>query len=152
MNNKHLSKAKRIDNGEWIVGNLIYSEDTDKDFRAIIIPVTDSDMYVDRDEKNLGFENWFKVDESTICQCTGREDEWEHDVFYCDDTWYEIEFCKESLTWDAVSVFSSESIELGEFDPEEYVKLGNSIDNPELLEPVNDYEECTELELNIEDR
>lgn len=84
--------------------------------------------------KGIVAPEMYAVDPSTICQCTGRNDEWEHDVFQCDYERYEIKFCEDSLTWEAVSVFSSESIELGEFNPSEYVRLGNSVDNPELLE------------------
>lgn len=61
-------KAKCLDNGEWVEGNLLHTE-------------------------TLTFITWFengfrrleKVDPSTICQFTGLEDEngnsiWEHDI------------------------------------------------------------------------
>lgn len=149
MNSRLLFKAKRIDweelpkEQQWVQGSVIYDGVTGKYFMHVYGNSVNESNKVN-EEGCLSFVA-YEIDSETICQCTGREDEWEHDIFYCDDTWYEIEFCKDSLTWDAVSVFSSESIELGEFDPDEYVKLGNSIDNPELLEPVNDYEECGEL-------
>ena len=92
------------------------------------------DEYSSLNGQSYGFGGFKLVDPSTICQCTGREDEWEHDIFQCDDERYEIQFCEDSLTWEAVSVFSSESISLGEFDSTEYVRIGNAIDNPELLE------------------
>ena len=138
MNGRYLYRAKRTDNGEWAEGNLVWSDDADDDYKAIIIPATGSNMFT-RGGSNvdLGFEKWYRVDPATICQCTGRKDEWEHDIFQCDDEQYEIQFCEDSLTWEAVSIFFSESIDLGEFSPSEYVRLGNSIDNQELLEASN---------------
>ncbi len=117
MNDRYLCRAKRTDNGEWITGNLIDSPDG----RNAI-------------SETSGDWGLYEVDTSTICYSTGRKDEWEHDIFQCDDERYEIKFREDSLTWEAVSVFSSESIGLGEFSQSEYVRLGNSIDNPELLE------------------
>lgn len=131
MNDRYLYRAKRMDNGEWIVGILIIFEEIAyimEDENTYIRAYYDGGDCVDFDMRA------YKVDPSTICQCTGRNDEWEHDIFQCDDDRYEIKFCEYSLTWEAVSVFSSESIGLGEFSQSEYVRLGNSIDNPELLE------------------
>ena len=132
MNDRYLYRAKRTDNGEWIVGNRIDDGVTGQVFiHAAGNTVNESDKV--GEDGCLRFVA-FEVDPSTICQCTGCSDEWEHDIFQYDDERYEIQFCEDSLTWEAVSVFSSESIGLGEFSPSEYVRLGNSIDNPELLE------------------
>lgn len=38
MENRFLSRAKRIDNGEWVQGNLIRSSDAEDGYEAIIIP------------------------------------------------------------------------------------------------------------------
>ena len=46
---------------------------------------------------------------------------------------YQIEFDGEELTWQAESLFYSDSIELGEFSPDEIDVIGNIFDNPELL-------------------
>ena len=120
MNDRYLYRAKRTDNGEWVEGFLM-------DDNYINTPFNDNDV-------GGRFDDPVEVDPSTICQCTGRNDEWEHDIFQYDDERYEIQFCEYSLTWEAVSVFSSESIGLGEFSPSEYARIGNSIDNTELLE------------------
>lgn len=82
---ENLYKAKRLDNGEWVEGNLLLSEDAEKDFRAIIVPVRGSNMFTDRDDKDLGIEVWYQVDPDTICRYTGREDRngrkvWENDI------------------------------------------------------------------------
>ena len=86
MNDRYLYRAKRIDNGEWVEGNLVLSYDADDDYKAIIIPTTDSNMFTRGGARgDLGFENWCRVDPSTICQCTGLNDRngnliWENDI------------------------------------------------------------------------
>lgn len=117
MRDRYLYKAKRTDNGEWVTGNLVDSPDGRN-----AISETSGDWKL------------HEVDTSTICQCTGRDDEWEHDIFICEGEAYEIMFDEDSLVWIAVSVFSPESIYLGEFGRKDYVRVGNAIDNPELLE------------------
>lgn len=83
-----LFKAKRIDNGEWVEGNIILSKDADEEYKAIIIPSVNSNMFTDdRGNEDLGFKNWYNVDPSTICQYTGLTDKnsqkiWENDVVY----------------------------------------------------------------------
>lgn len=74
------------------------------------------------------------IEEETICQCTGYEGIYEKDIFQCDDERYVVEWCDYSLSWKASAVGRSESISLGEFDPDEIDVIGNAIDNPELLE------------------
>lgn len=45
MNDRYLFKAKRVDNGEWVQGNLILSNDAEDGYRAIIIPTNNSNMF-----------------------------------------------------------------------------------------------------------
>ena len=88
MEDRYLFKAKRIDNGEWVQGNLIQSCDATDGWETIIIPIKNSNMFtkhIKRGYGNLGFENWYRVDPSTICQCTGLKDKngnliWENDI------------------------------------------------------------------------
>lgn len=93
-----LFKAKRIDNGEWVEGNIILSKDADEEYKAIIIPSVNSNMFTeDSGNEDLGFENWYKVDQSTICQYTGLTDKngqkiWENDVVKCIDKNSDSEF------------------------------------------------------------
>lgn len=132
MNDKYLYKAKRIDNGEWVIGNRIDDYITGQVFiHAVGNSVNESNKI--GEEGFLRFVA-FEVDSSTICQCTGRNDEWEHDIFVCEEDVYEILYCEDSLSWIAASVFDSDSIDLGEFYQKDYICIGNEIDNPELLE------------------
>lgn len=69
MNNRHLYKAKRLDNGEWVEGYLFFSWE-----RAYILWGTTNDV-----------PNMVEVDPSTLCQCTGLKDKngkpiWENDI------------------------------------------------------------------------
>lgn len=88
MEDRYLFKAKRLDDGEWVQGNLIQSCDATDGWESIIIPVKNSNMFtkhIGHGYGNLGFENWYRVNPSTICRCTGREDKngkliWENEI------------------------------------------------------------------------
>lgn len=91
---RDLFRGKRVDNGEWIIGNRIDSEVTGQ----IFIHMTGSN----KDERdNIGKTGYslfgysmfvaFEVDPTTICRCTGRDDKngkliWEHDAVKYGDT------------------------------------------------------------------
>ena len=127
MSNRHLYKAKRTDNGEWVEGNLTTDEQNkDKCFIGYVFGTNDDGTPHDFDIA--------PVDPSTICQCTGYKGIWENDIFQCDNERYMIVFSDADLTWNAESIFSSESIELGEFCSSEIEVIGNVFDNLELLE------------------
>ena len=69
IEDRYLYRAKRIDNGEWVEGNLVWSDDADNDYKAIIIPSVNSNMFTRGGARgDLGFENWYRVDPSTICR------------------------------------------------------------------------------------
>ena len=69
-----------------------------------------------------------QVKEDTICQSTGRENEFEYDVVQLvddDEDVYLIIYNDEDLAWQMLSVYGSDMIDLGEIKPDQYVKLGN---------------------------
>ena len=132
MEDRYLFKAKRLDNGEWVVGYIARYGHTGKE-KYYIIPSYASDLYA------------IEVDPSTICQCTGFKDKndkliWDNDIAkdekgnlykafwqknYYQYSWICIKsnFLPSGAQWNLWSIKSFE-IEV----------IGNIFDNPELLE------------------
>ena len=148
MNDRWIFKAKRKDNGEWVEGNLVWSDDADDDYKAIIIPTTGSNMFT-RGGANgdLGFEKWYRVDPSTICQCTGLKDKngkliWENDIvsfldMYSTENGYSERGCVGKVVWDdeTISFQVTNRLSAESYDVlDECLVIGNIFDNKELLE------------------
>lgn len=150
-------KAKRVDNGEWVIGNLI----TNVFFRLgqsipyILCPdKAEYDCFEDFTEENGIFE----VRPSTICQCTGLKDKngnliWENDITNC----IEAE-CYGEIVWNEseAGFYFNVLLEDGTYEEEhiyDYVDcmdvIGNIFDNPELLES-EEFETDGELEENCD--
>ena len=137
MENRYLFRGKRIDNGEWVEGYLSYPFCTEKGNESYYFYAKDS----------LGFFCRCVVDAATICQCTGLKDKsgrriYENDIVAYWDT-YSTESgqaeadCIGKVVWDDETIsfqvtnrLSAESYEV----LEECSVIGNTIDNPELLE------------------
>ena len=66
MEDRYLFKAKRLDNGEWVKGALVY-DDMDKLYRIITEIDYSTGTCITTDKAP-------RVDASTICQCTGLKD------------------------------------------------------------------------------
>ena len=147
MNDRYLYRAKRTDNGEWIVGNRIDDGVTGQVFiHAAGNTVNESDKV--GEDGCLRFVA-FEVDPSTICQCTGLKDKngtliWENDIMvaHLDDSfpedttyarvvWNNNGFCTKEQGSEDISP-------LDKFDQEYFEVCGNIFDNPELLEVEND--------------
>ena len=142
-----LFRAKRIDNGEWVIGSLVLSDDADEEYKAIIIPSVNSNMFTRESyNEDLGFENWYKVDQSTICQCTGLKDKngkliWENDVVgfwdaYSTENGHAEMDCIGKVVWDDETIsfqvtnrLCAESHEV----LDECCVIGNIFDNHELM-------------------
>lgn len=146
MKDRYLFRGKRIDNGEWVQGNLVHSEDSEYGWETLIIPVVESNMYTDGGIRgNLGFENWFQVDKNTICQCTGLKDKngrviWENDIVKDDKGNFYKAFWQEKYYQFSWVCVKSEKLPMGArwslncFRGYEMEIIGNIFDNPELLE------------------
>lgn len=133
MENRFLSRGKRIDNGEWVEGYLSYPFCTKKGNESYYFYAKDS----------LGFFCRCVVDASTICQCTGLKDKngkliWENDIVNCMDA-----ECCGYISWNEseAGFYFDVLLEDGRFEEEHIYDyqdcmevIGNNFDNPELLE------------------
>lgn len=145
MEDRYLFKAKRVDNGEWVKGALVY-DDRDKLYRII----TEIDYSTGT---CLTTDNAPRVDKSTICQCTGLKDKngkliWENDIIKTFDAGEEcclskIIFADTSLGygWKTTDIKSLskynnnlfKEVSFGSFDSKSTEIVGNIFDNAELL-------------------
>lgn len=132
MQDRYLFRAKRLDNGEWVQGYLYGIWER----RYILWGMTND------------IPDMVEVDPSTICRCTGRTDRdekliFEHDVIVYLDTYstesgYAEADCAGEVLWDeetlSFQVTNRLSAESWEVIDGECKVIGNTIDNPELLE------------------
>lgn len=135
MQERYLFKAKRIKDAQWIEGYLIYS------FTGVPFIITEYDhilALVARDE----------IDPETICQCTGLKDKngnmiWENDIVaywdsYSTENGLAEADCIGKVVWDdetiSFQVTNRLSAESYEVLDDECSVIGNTFDNPELLE------------------
>lgn len=128
MENRYLFRGKRIDTGEWVFG--LPSCDEDGEIEEIEV-WSEDDI------------NFYSVDPSTVCQCTGLKDKngnliWENDITNCMD-----EECCGYISWNEseAGFYFDVLLEDGRFEEEHIYDyqdcmevIGNNFDNPELLE------------------
>ena len=148
MESRYLYRGKRIDNGEWAEGNLIQNSDAEDGWEAIIIPTKNSNMFtkhIKHGYGDLGYENWYRVDPSTVCQCTGLKDKngkliFENDIMeaHIDEDFPE-DVSRFKVEWNGKGWVENhpdcvDREYLDDFDTEHFKVVGNIFDNPELLE------------------
>ena len=135
MEDRYLFKAKRLDNGEWVQGALVY-DDMDKLYRIITEIDYSTGTCITTDKAP-------RVDASTICQCTGLKDKngkliWENDIVNC-----LAEECCGYISWNEneAGFYFNILLEDGKFEEEHVYDyqdcmeiIGNIFDNKELLE------------------
>ena len=141
MKDRYLFKAKRLDNGEWVQGNILLDIEKNKPSETYrIYPVDHVDICR-------------IVDETTICQCTGLKDKngkliWENDILH-NGNYFVVKWNAPCARFD-ILLNNSHNIPIGKWEPmicdwknndiKEYRKsvdyevIGNILDNPELLE------------------
>lgn len=129
MNREILFKAKRIDNGEWVEGDLLHTRCDD------IVLISD---YKD---------HAFRCDANTICQYTGLTDKnsrkiWENDVLVekhkgIVTVKYHAVFDLEEGAW-MLETKSGARYGIGAVNQRNYEVIGNIFDNPDLLEVRNE--------------
>ena len=133
MEDRYLFKAKRVYNGgKWVQGYYVKGLDMyDKEVHLIFGPNT---MFYSSGET----DGWYKVDPSTICQCTGLRDKngkliWENDIVKINNSKGNV-----LITFGDFEIICTIPNEKYykhrlEYDTE-YEVVGNVFDNPELLE------------------
>lgn len=142
MEDRYLFKAKRLDNGEWIIGSLIQNPFF-KGVRSWISSEQEDKTRLKSISRTQALWNSIEVDSSTICQCTGLKDKngkliWENDIANC-----LTEECCGYICWNEseAGFYFNVLLEDGTYEEEhiyDYVDcmdvIGNIFDNPELLE------------------
>ena len=153
MQDRYLFRGKRIDNGEWVIGNCIDDGVTGQVFiHTVGNSVNESDKV--GEEGCLQFVA-FEVAPTTICQCTGLKDKngkliWENDIVkdLFSDTAAPIRYgsyqsCFDSTKVEHVGFYVDWSGKYNKNYRKDLVYwihmvdaelIGNTIDNPELLE------------------
>ena len=137
MEDRYLFKAKRLDNGEWVQGYLVY-DNRDKLYRIIMDIQYSTGTCITTD-------NAPRVDSSTICQCTGLKDKngkliWENDIMVAhldkdnpEDITYVIVAWREN-GWVTIENGSDDLNPIDDFTTENFEVVSTRFDNPELLE------------------
>lgn len=136
MNDRYLFEAKRIDNGEWIVGNFLT-------IAKINFFICTGKVKLDGALKGHIYPEMYAVDESTLCQCTGWKDKnkkliFENDVVIYDRYkgivrfgyygWDESEQIGFYIDWEKVNYRRDLGYWLDKISV-----IGSVFDNPELM-------------------
>ena len=139
MNDRYLYRAKRKDNGEWIVGSLIQAPYLGS-IRSWISSEQEDKARLREISSNQAVWRAFEVRTDTICQCTGLKDKngkliFENDIVRICDYIVKVLWCDEFALYRLDTKNFKFSYFFGEtFKAEDVEIIGNIFDNPELLE------------------
>lgn len=140
MKDRYLFKAKRLDNGKWVQGNYVKVLDVFTNCEEAHIIFEPNTMFYSSGET----DEWYKVDPTTICQCTGLKDKnskliWENDVIKV--CWQDNETQYEEIAqvaWDEfgyypwLDEYHCDGCDLFN-EVRDIEVIGNIFDNPELI-------------------
>lgn len=137
-----LFRAKRKDNGEWIEGNVLRTDDGDCCIAtSCLVGASDEPLLVAA----------YKVNSETLCQFTGMMDKngnriWENDIISIntydhmepsEDFFGKVVYCEAWACWCIQQPDNEKPIPLceceGSYQTDRFVE-GNTFDNPELFE------------------
>jgi uncharacterized phage protein (TIGR01671 family) len=132
MNDRHLFRGKRKDNGKWVEGNFI---DT-----ALGFAIRKHEIFKNEGgDTRIGdthIEQTYSIDPATLGQCTGLRDKngeliWEGDVVETERGIGYIKWHDKGLTGFLVEFATFRLLVKKDY---EYNIIGNIHDNPELLQ------------------
>lgn len=135
MEDRYLFKAKRIDNGEWVTGNLIQNPFF-KGVRSWISSEQEDKTRLRSISRTQALWNSIEVDSSTVCQCTGLKDKngnliWGNDIVKTSGHIFVCYWDEYNFEWGLKS--KTHTFGLGYIDKWLIEVIGNIFDNPELL-------------------
>ncbi|EIA7945359.1 hypothetical protein LS107_001631 [Listeria monocytogenes] len=124
-------RAKRIDNGEWIYGNLMQFEDS-----ATFIFADERKGDSTLTYAHFIINNMHAIDERTVGQYTGLKDKYGKKIFEGDICWEEYGECYGVIKFeDAEFLYLWENIAENLWEAADDIEIcGNIHENPELLE------------------
>lgn len=155
MEDRYLFKAKELDDGEWVQGYYVKGLDAFENCEEAHIIFEPNEMFYSSGET----DGWYKVDPTTICQCTGLKDKngtliWENDIVK-KESYIDYDNCANSEEYIGISNVMDcawvietirgrkctrpifEAMSYSE-DVKHFEVIGNIFDNPELLGRSNE--------------